>query len=128
LLRPPPTSTLFPYTTLFRSLSPPPGPEHLGQGCAARGGRRRATAGVGDRAAHERRARRHDRLPAVEGLFTSRFRHGSRPVRGPDGDRSQSPDSLIGVSFPIVAADSQTREPAAVICTFQQVAGHTGLA
>src|SRR5690606_40984842 len=46
LLRPPPTSTLFPYTTLFRSRDPLPPPGQLGAVPAApRHGRGRARPG-----------------------------------------------------------------------------------
>src|SRR5690349_24974057 len=57
LIRPPPRSTLFPYTTLFRSA---PLPRADGRVAAAQGVRRDA---------HEHRARRH--APGRPGLVSS---------------------------------------------------------
>src|SRR5262249_61006957 len=47
-IRPPPTSTLFPYTTLFRSAAVGPGRERAGQG-PERHGERRAAESHADR-------------------------------------------------------------------------------
>src|SRR5438105_11247043 len=46
MLRRPPRSTLFPYTTLFRSGPAGPGPPPRGRGCAAAPGRRRSCGGT----------------------------------------------------------------------------------
>src|SRR2546422_4462042 len=58
MIRRPPRSTLFPYTTLFRSPSLRPGPARLGAarraGGGERGGARRSHDGPGARAAHGR--------------------------------------------------------------------------
>src|SRR5438874_10689029 len=69
MLRRPPRSTLFPYTTLFRSSRPPPGPA---AGSAASGScsrssasDRRDEAGVWPSAGVCRREQRIDELPRV---------------------------------------------------------------
>src|SRR5437016_8193169 len=64
MLRRPPRSTLFPYTTLFRSRAEQPEPEHLHQHVAQRrrfdrAGHDRAIAGIGGELTQERRSEEH---------------------------------------------------------------------
>src|SRR5947207_12098398 len=56
LIRRPPRSTLFPYTTLFRSLC---APLRRGQACARRGLRRRLWHGPAGSGCRERRSEEH---------------------------------------------------------------------
>src|SRR5256885_4574017 len=58
MIRRPPRSTLFPYTTLFRSLGQPPGEQHRDDGDAGGEPKERdETEPVGDRDAGDRRQR-----------------------------------------------------------------------
>src|SRR5437773_7805764 len=57
MIRPPPLSTLFPYTTLFRSADVHPGRERVLRGGAARGRSGRCEECAGSRAAPARDSR-----------------------------------------------------------------------
>src|SRR5438094_6218076 len=60
MIRPPPTSTLFPYTTLFRS----PQPQQFGHGFGA-GGRRRERVAAGEQLEEHDAEREHVR-PGID--------------------------------------------------------------
>src|SRR5207253_6929962 len=93
MLRPPPTSTLFPYTTLFRSHEPPAGlhPDN----------RQRSR----DRAGPDRHRPDHDRRRAVD-------RHDVYPDldahRGPDRKSTRLNSSHVAISYAVFCLKKKT--------------------
>src|SRR3712207_8974999 len=79
MIRRPPRSTLFPYTTLFRSGRHPVAPRQRGRGGRARG-RRRLDVGARVHAPHVRRAAagRHGGDAPLGGALASRDRKSTR--------------------------------------------------
>src|SRR5690606_41420097 len=75
-VRPPPTSTLFPYTTLFRSRLA--APEHAGQRAGRRPLGRHDPAHRPDRGAAAQAARRQSERALLGGLGSTRDRKSTR--------------------------------------------------
>src|SRR5258705_9261100 len=98
MIRRPPRSTLFPYTTLFRSPAGPVG------GIPARGVRRR----VVQRGGPERRARLC--REAREEIQSPRDRRPQRPTITRDRKSTRLNSSHLGISYAVFCLKKKTKE------------------
>src|SRR5205814_9478519 len=100
-LPPPPASTLFPYTTLFRSLHVPAGDRHADRVLERDGddGGRRPVRDRGDRAVGDRRARGGWDLLQVD--HVRRGRERPDPEREQDRKSTRLNSSHLGNSYAV---------------------------
>src|SRR5437867_6593861 len=111
MIRRPPRSTLFPYTTLFRSRSPGRGPDE--------GGRRRASAdSPACRVLAGREGRAHTHLQAPQGRQVPR----RDPVQRPDRKSTRLNSSHRTISYAVFCLKKKNSLARLHACNFSSVA------